>query len=355
MHFPVLFPGLDAANHSPESKVDWTFGAGYFSIATSTDMQVEAGAEVFNNYGPKSNGELLLGYGFCIPDNPHDCVAMTLKAPPPALRADLKAVHRGYFSEDGFWNATKATFDLKRPTTTTQSSSGLRERPQIFHQLPEPLLELLVYILRHERGLHFDFLERPLKFLTDPESDGRRYLPHIARMITHSLAPKLAKLRSASLPYAPQNAKQTQASIYRQGQVDILISLLSAFRRYTHSLVWTPSSDSAPAVPIRGPCLITLESFLPLLLSTNVIDSTFLAGIKANANTDDLEQLRLAGWEEDVWALLVCNLLLESDELPRWLWQALPEYIDQRTPETPDGVDPVALEQANALLPVCIS
>ena len=30
----------------------------------------QVGQQVFNNYGPKSNEEFLVGYGFCIPDNP---------------------------------------------------------------------------------------------------------------------------------------------------------------------------------------------------------------------------------------------------------------------------------------------
>jgi hypothetical protein len=36
---------------------------------------------VFNNYGPKQNGELLLGYGFAIPDNPLEQVAINIRLP----------------------------------------------------------------------------------------------------------------------------------------------------------------------------------------------------------------------------------------------------------------------------------
>lgn len=38
----------------------------------------EIGQEVLNNYGLKSNGELILGYGFSISNNPDDCVVIKL-------------------------------------------------------------------------------------------------------------------------------------------------------------------------------------------------------------------------------------------------------------------------------------
>jgi hypothetical protein len=38
----------------------------------------QAGEEVFNNYGPKPNDELLLGYGFVLPNNPDDTLLLKL-------------------------------------------------------------------------------------------------------------------------------------------------------------------------------------------------------------------------------------------------------------------------------------
>ncbi|KAI9447711.1 hypothetical protein H4582DRAFT_1895801 [Lactarius indigo] len=42
------------------------------SISLVARTAVDGGAEIFNNYGAKPNSELLLGYGFTIPDNPDD-------------------------------------------------------------------------------------------------------------------------------------------------------------------------------------------------------------------------------------------------------------------------------------------
>lgn len=41
---------------------------------------VPAGTECFNNYGPKPNSELILGYGFALPSNPDDTILLSLAA-----------------------------------------------------------------------------------------------------------------------------------------------------------------------------------------------------------------------------------------------------------------------------------
>lgn len=48
------------------------------SISLVTPRGVDSDAQVFNNYGPKPNEELLLGYGFVLPSNPDDVVALRL-------------------------------------------------------------------------------------------------------------------------------------------------------------------------------------------------------------------------------------------------------------------------------------
>lgn len=325
LDFPVLFPGLDAANHSHEARVDWTFDPGEFSIRIND--RFEAGDEVLNNYGPKGNDELLIGYGFCFPDNPFDTVVLTPKAPPLELQKELKNAQPGYFTADDDWSSEKATFRLKLP------SLQLFDARQIFYELREPLLELLLYILRHERGLRFSLVSQPLEYLTSSNAPGVRYLPQIARMIVQFLSQKLTNLQSAKLPAAPQNNKQIQASIYRQGQIKILQSITSALRMYTRSLIWTPSAEDVQ-LP-TGPCLARLESLIQVLTFNGMLDAAFLEGIEVSANSKDVEQLRLAGWEEDVWVLLLCYLVLQPEEHGMWLRDMIPEYINIYEP--PDG------------------
>lgn len=52
---PALFPLMDAVNHQPRTKITWQPGAGMLSAVSGA--AIAAGAEVCNNYGPKSNEE----------------------------------------------------------------------------------------------------------------------------------------------------------------------------------------------------------------------------------------------------------------------------------------------------------
>ena len=49
-------------------------------VRTSTPK----GQELFNNYGPKPNAELILGYGFSLPHNPDDTIVLKIGGGNPA-------------------------------------------------------------------------------------------------------------------------------------------------------------------------------------------------------------------------------------------------------------------------------
>ncbi|KAJ2866913.1 hypothetical protein GGH94_001184 [Coemansia aciculifera] len=72
----VLMPLLDMTNHYPLTPVTWTIcddGVGFSNCGT-----IEAGQEIVNDYGEKSNEELMMGYGFCVPQNPLSCFHIKL-------------------------------------------------------------------------------------------------------------------------------------------------------------------------------------------------------------------------------------------------------------------------------------
>lgn len=333
--FPVLFPGLDIGNHSNEAKIDYNFNPGRFDIKTNT--ATPAGEEVFNNYGPKGNDELLLGYGFCIPDNPHNKASLSLKAPPVALQESIKAVHPGYFKasegEGGpEWDWEKTTFQLADP-------KDLDRPDRIFEHLPEPLVELLIYVLHHERRYRFEFLEQPHEYITS--GDGTRYLPHLANIMAQSLLSKLDKLRPDGLPTKPSNAKQRQAAIYRQDQSQTNLSLLLPFQNYLRSLVALDSQLLS-----QGKYLVRLETLVQFCDHNNIMPAGFMDGVEANSNTRDMEQLRLAGWEQDIWILLLSALsITENEACPSFLKQTPayvnvdPAYLDARSTDIEKDLD----------------
>jgi hypothetical protein len=77
--FPVLFPLLDLPNHSSAAKVTWFTNVQNEpkDLSIIVDSEIPCGQQIFNNYAPKSNTELMLGYGFCIPGN--DEVSLAFK------------------------------------------------------------------------------------------------------------------------------------------------------------------------------------------------------------------------------------------------------------------------------------
>ncbi|KAF8333926.1 uncharacterized protein EI90DRAFT_2915493 [Cantharellus anzutake] len=79
--YPVLLPVLDCLNHTRGLPVTWqvtNINRSPLHIALLLRSTTPARSEVFNNYGPKPNSELLLGYGFVIKSNPEDTIVLKL-------------------------------------------------------------------------------------------------------------------------------------------------------------------------------------------------------------------------------------------------------------------------------------
>ncbi|KAI9026766.1 hypothetical protein DFJ74DRAFT_642116 [Hyaloraphidium curvatum] len=70
----ALLPFLDMLNHSPTARVEWRSTPPSVSFSLPTGVELAKGEEALNNYGGKTNEELLVGYAFCLPGNPADAV-----------------------------------------------------------------------------------------------------------------------------------------------------------------------------------------------------------------------------------------------------------------------------------------
>ncbi|PPQ70443.1 hypothetical protein CVT26_013937 [Gymnopilus dilepis] len=81
---PILIPGVDALNHARAQPVSWVVNHREDPTKATSDSTISLiqhsstaeGQEIFNNYGPKPNAELILGYGFSIPNNPDDTILL---------------------------------------------------------------------------------------------------------------------------------------------------------------------------------------------------------------------------------------------------------------------------------------
>lgn len=78
----ILLPMADLLNHKYRTRIAWESTVPFtpnghlkskilFTVS-APGLDINAGDEIFNNYGSKSNGEWLLGYGFCEKENMHD-------------------------------------------------------------------------------------------------------------------------------------------------------------------------------------------------------------------------------------------------------------------------------------------
>lgn len=95
---PVLLPVIDALNHARAHPVSWAVSSDPVNTLSIVEHgRIPAGGEVLNNYGPKPNAELVLGYGFALPDNPDD--TLVLKLPD----AERREVGRGGRGVDCVW------------------------------------------------------------------------------------------------------------------------------------------------------------------------------------------------------------------------------------------------------------
>lgn len=68
----VMFPFYDMLDHQAGHNIVWEAGNG--NIRFRCVDEIKAGEQIYNNYGPKGNQELLFTYGFAIEDNPLDSV-----------------------------------------------------------------------------------------------------------------------------------------------------------------------------------------------------------------------------------------------------------------------------------------
>ncbi|CAK7274816.1 hypothetical protein SEPCBS57363_006357 [Sporothrix epigloea] len=125
--FSMLLPVLDIGNHDPRAVVQWqpVMDASREAISSSTaltsipstktdhaivfstDTAHSSGQPVFNNYGSKTNSELLVGYGFVLaptPDMHNDYVHLRKRGEPGPFVSDIDtaagtkvdAYHRDY-------------------------------------------------------------------------------------------------------------------------------------------------------------------------------------------------------------------------------------------------------------------
>ena len=73
----ILLPLLDMFNHKRRTKIEWRGTSTAIQFVNGGD-KIVGEAQIFNNYGGKSNDSLLISYGFAIADNEDDAFLLEL-------------------------------------------------------------------------------------------------------------------------------------------------------------------------------------------------------------------------------------------------------------------------------------
>jgi len=140
---PILIPGIDALNHARGHPVSWLVtlpddkdtngGSQSLKISLVIHSPAAHGQELFNNYGPKPNSELILGYGFSIAHNPDDTIVLKIGG----IGGDKWEIGRNARGVDGLWQEILSNFCSSAPEAPTfedvlDASDMLQEMVQTF-------------------------------------------------------------------------------------------------------------------------------------------------------------------------------------------------------------------------------
>lgn len=146
-HEVMLLPIVDLLNHKPHAKVEWSSNSdGDFKLSILKSTGQSGKFEIFNNYGPKGNAELLMGYGFVLEDNEFESLQLSLTLD-IALKTNLLTEWKIVLPV--LSDFTNNAFETKDTDTAAGSDDTTVFMLNVFRPIPDGLLELFCYINRN--------------------------------------------------------------------------------------------------------------------------------------------------------------------------------------------------------------
>lgn len=149
----MLLPVLDLLNHNYAARVTWAVdrskNKAYFDF---TSDSVTKGEQLFNNYGMKSNEELLLGYGFCLKDNPADTAALKIRIS-EILIQEFRALGIKIPTIEDYTNSVVAI--KEEESGAKQKEGNERDEDMILffirkEHVPQNLIEIFLLLVRNK-------------------------------------------------------------------------------------------------------------------------------------------------------------------------------------------------------------
>ncbi|KAL3477131.1 hypothetical protein BJX99DRAFT_226736 [Aspergillus californicus] len=207
----VLLPFIDILNHRPLAKVEWQAGKENVDFVVLENVGAEQ--EIANNYGPRNNEQLMMNYGFCLPDNPCDYRTVGLRAPPGSplqvVREQQKQLFPGSSNDD---EGPYYVFNIFYPLLASGTSME--------HSIFSPALFNAVSILAaNQRELETLEVSEYAIQISNAYGNSRATLAAISQIIIE-LITHIVRLKSSTPDSTePKNLKQTHAKYYRDSQI----------------------------------------------------------------------------------------------------------------------------------------
>ena len=248
--FAVLIPVLDILNYRPLAQVEWQ--ARSFYIGLEVLEAVESGEEVHNNYGPRDNETLLLGYGFAVPNNPFDHFSVGLRLPQGLSLAEFRTSPP--MNGRPPYNMTPAKpMDLELKCYVFKPEHPQAVDAKNCFETALFSLDLLDAIsvlratdrewqaMRNFKKTYFAEALEKRRF-----EDSRNLLATMSQLLIECTA-RLKLLQNPARPdLVPMNLKQIFAKIYLDSQVDILQNAIFLCRFVLRRSVKTMQGERSP-------------------------------------------------------------------------------------------------------------
>ncbi|KAN0061582.1 hypothetical protein ACQY0O_006429 [Thecaphora frezii] len=156
---PVLIPGLDLPNHARSTAVTWSShpspspsaqSEGEVRIVLTARYDIAQGAEVLNNYGPKSNEELLGSYAFVLPEGEDDFLTLKLGQVHPDKAESETGTYRwlrcAEGPPEGLLDEIQRRIDLDSPPSADEEAQSeelrkLQEQAEVLETLEVLLVQ----------------------------------------------------------------------------------------------------------------------------------------------------------------------------------------------------------------------
>ncbi|KAL9103111.1 MAG: hypothetical protein Q9163_001822 [Psora crenata] len=309
----VLIPGLDLLNHSPSAKVVWDWGRNDCTIRV--DESLTGGSEIFNNYGPKGNEELLMGYGFCIPNNMADTFGLGFSK---AVSRHIQATKSARSGPPRGGESHNEDNMLSNDPSQVAEQHWVRLKPLILledkanerqfqHQFSPYFLEQFSIALENKREhVQHNTGSLPVAYgISQTEvqctavtglSRNRFHVLNALIMLLERSRTEIRQHDALLLGRKPANRRQQDAAIYRSHQLTILDGTLAELN-YTLNIIMGDEIFNG---------VVRLEHILTLGPKLLVKDLRSLLHVALG--TRDAKKIKERRGDECAFALWLCGL-----------------------------------------------